>query len=141
MGNNRQRGFTLIEIMITVAILAILASLALSAYEGYVTEARYGTAQKDIAQIQLILDDLASDRDLGSMEPSGYSAGTEVAVYATNNGIVLGSLTVTPAGATQWLDPWGRPYRYSRASLVDNAYTLYSQGPDASTSADDQVMH
>jgi prepilin-type N-terminal cleavage/methylation domain-containing protein len=44
----RRAGFTLIEIMVAVAILAILATLAISAYEGYITEARYGAAGKDL---------------------------------------------------------------------------------------------
>jgi prepilin-type N-terminal cleavage/methylation domain-containing protein len=142
-GAMMQRGFTLIEIMITVAILAILGSLALSAYEGYITEARYGTAQKDIAQIQLILDDLASDNDLAGLEPSGYTAGTELGVYtaSADGSVVLGSLSSTPSGAAQWLDPWGRSYRYSRADLAEPDYVLYSQGPDASSSADDQYKH
>jgi type IV pilus assembly protein PilE len=37
---NRQRGFTLIEVMIVVVILAILAAMAVPAYNDYVTRGR-----------------------------------------------------------------------------------------------------
>jgi type IV pilus assembly protein PilE len=44
MQRYRQQGFTLIEVMITVAIVAILASIALPAYTGYLQRARVPAA-------------------------------------------------------------------------------------------------
>jgi prepilin-type N-terminal cleavage/methylation domain-containing protein len=140
MSIRRQTGFTLVEIMIAVAILAIISAIAIPLYQGYVTEARFGTAMKDIRQMQLILDDLASDNDLASLEPAGYTLGTDVGVYlATDGSAVLGAIGTTPAGSSPWADPWGNIYRYRRntAATSPQVYTLFSQGANTGDSSDD----
>lgn len=133
----RQTGFTLVEIMIAVAILAIIAAIAIPMYDGFIIEARYGTAQQDIGQIQLILDDLASDNDLAATEPAGYS-NTVLGVYLGVGGrLVLDDPNSTPAGTQRWEDPWGGIYRYQRPAAASQNYLLFSQGPDTSDTSDD----
>ena len=137
----KQTGLTLIEIMIAVAILAILSAIAVPLYQGYVVEARYGTALKDIRQMQLILDDLALENSLAAVEPGGY-AGAVVNVYTNDNGVQVAA--AAPAGTQPWLDPWGNIYRYQRDTAATNInpqqYTLSSAGPDGTIgNADDAI--
>ena len=47
------RGFTLIEVMITVAVVAILAAVALPQYRDYVTRGRIPEATSRLATLQV----------------------------------------------------------------------------------------
>lgn len=133
-----QTGLTLIEIMIAVAILAIISAVAIPLYQGYVNEARFGTAAKDISQAQLILDDLAADNNLLGLDGGSTD---ERGLYLRSGRLELGDPASTPAGTEPWLDPWGRIYRYRRPDNTSQTYLLFSQGADAGSSSDDVNKH
>lgn len=51
----KQSGFTLIELMVVMAIIAILATAGLSAYTGYLKKARDATRIEDLRAIETII--------------------------------------------------------------------------------------
>lgn len=82
-----QRGFTLIELMITVAIVAILASVAYPSYQQYVIRGKRTAAQAEMMDIanrqQQFLLANRSYATKAEIEASGYALPSEVAANYT----------------------------------------------------------
>lgn len=53
---NGALGFTLIELMITVVIVAILAAIALPSYQNYIKRANIKAAQTDLVALSLVFE-------------------------------------------------------------------------------------
>jgi len=62
MGRMRQRGFTLIEVMIVVGIVGVLASIAIPAYSEYSTRGRIVDGVGPLADMQAKLEQFFQDR-------------------------------------------------------------------------------
>jgi type IV pilus assembly protein PilE len=104
----RTGGFTLIELMITVAIVAILAAVALPSYRQYVVRSKRSAAQAqmmDIAnrQQQFLLAN-RSYADKTALTASGYALPAEVNsnysydIVLSTTGVPSYTLTLTPIG-------------------------------------------
>ena len=150
MRRNRQRGFTLIELMMAVAIMALLTAVAVPLYRGYIGEARIGTAITDIRQIEVVLNDLAMDNNLAALDDNEADPR---GVYLLNSVIELDDPGAPPAGAQPYLDPWNTMYRYRRPGTHTDSggnlsndggsvqgYDLWSAGPDGVFGNGDDVV-
>jgi general secretion pathway protein G len=73
----RQRGFTLLELMIVVGIIAIIASLALPYYRGAKKKAQEAVLKEDLWILRDVIDQYFADKgrypsDLETLVAEGY---------------------------------------------------------------------
>jgi general secretion pathway protein G len=116
-----QRAFTLLELLLAVAILGVIAAASVPAYEKYRDRVDVARAKADIRTIEQILER-----------------------YRSANNSSLPD-TLAQAGAGSMKDPWGNPYQYLNIETaqgkgavrkdhklvpINSDYDLYSKGKD-----------
>lgn len=94
----RQFGITLIELMIVVAILGILASIAVPSYRQYILESRRSEAKEALMSAQLLLEEYRiTCAQYGKATSDCTTALTMSALGATNSTYYQYTLTNTSA--------------------------------------------
>ncbi len=135
--STRIHGFSLVEILIVIALIAILATVAIGNLGGI-----FGGQQEKIAQ-QVVNQGMKLGLTAYKLDVGNYPSSEE--------GLL--ALLKSPAGKeSRWkgpyleetqvpLDPWGQPYQYrfpgSRNISGSRGYDIWSLGPDGTESADD----
>lgn len=115
-----QRGFTLIEVLVVVVILAILAALVVPKIMNLPDHAKVVRAEQDVLSIQNAMDMYKLDNNFYPSTAQGIKA--------------LVTQPTTPPVPQNWqgylkkmpVDPWGHIYQYSN----DNgSIKIFSFGP------------
>jgi general secretion pathway protein G len=120
--DDKESGFTLVELLVVLVILALLAALVGPKVIGYMSSSRVKTASIQINAYKSVLEMYHLDMGRYPQTSDGLEA-----------------LAKAPQGATGWagpyldkavaVDPWGNPYAYT-AAADGSTYTLRSFGAD-----------
>ncbi|MDB5408911.1 MAG: type secretion system protein GspG [Rhodospirillales bacterium] len=116
-------GFTLVELLVVLAILGMLVAVATPQVLKYLGRAKVDTAQIEIKSLTTGVDLFLIDVGRYPTQQEGLSV-----------------LVANPGGLASWngpylkansvpLDPWGRPYQY-RIPGQHGDYDVFTLGPD-----------
>ena len=132
-GKNRNGGFTLIEILLVITIIAILATVVVPRLIGRSEEARISAAKMQVENIGTALDAFELDNGRFPTSQEGLDALYDKPSAATNwKGPYLKKRITT--------DPWGIAYVYISPGTNSPDYDLKSFGPNKADGGGDDIV-
>jgi general secretion pathway protein G len=125
--SRRESGFTLLEIMVVLVIIAIMTAFIAPQFMGQADFARVTAAKQDIRTLETALDFFQMENFRYPTTDMGLEAlvkkPEDPAIRNWRTGGYLRATTVPK-------DPWGNEYHYMQPGTKGGAYDLYSLGAD-----------
>ena len=128
---NRQRGFTLIELMIVVAIIGVLAAIAIALFSSLQARARVSRAQADVRTIASAIMSYSAHTMAIPSSAANMSAGLTTAT--TVDGVAGGPFLATipappPGGSAVWSAYAYSPNVAPGGTLAIGAFVVCASG-------------
>jgi prepilin-type N-terminal cleavage/methylation domain-containing protein len=142
-----QPAFTLMEIILVTAIIAVLASLTFGGMSYYGEKMKYSRTQVLIASIERALEDYKSDN--GAYPSGANTAAVFTALYGDGSNVYLSTLNPDFLGkqknveAGRIIDAWENElgYTYPGSMNPTSDFDLWSEGGDAVANTADDIKN
>ena len=136
-------GFTLVELLIVIAIIAILAALVLAAAGSVQKKGARSRAEAEIAALEAALESFKADNgDYPNNSVPNSSASLVTNLMPTNGGKVYYEFKSKWLNGNTYLDPFGYSYNYIYTNgSPNNGTNNYDLWSTAGNSSDTNSQH